>query len=78
MANVFELREAASRAFQPDIISLHIQISISYYEDRISAASERSMCCCRDRLVAAGDIYEIDGKAYFILSLLGSLDNCGH
>jgi hypothetical protein len=44
LADEFELQEAASDAFPPEITSSHIRTSVSKYEDEMSAASERSVC----------------------------------
>jgi hypothetical protein len=49
----FGLRATASEGFPPDITSSHIRTSVSRYEDEISAASERSVCCCCGRFIAA-------------------------
>lgn len=73
----FELREAASKAFPPEITSSHIRTSMSKYEDEMSAASMRSVCCSCGRFVAAPHIYEIDDQPDFIRLLQGSSDNCG-
>ncbi|KAH8587824.1 hypothetical protein B0O99DRAFT_640674, partial [Bisporella sp. PMI_857] len=74
----FKLREAASEAFPPKIASSHIRTSVSKYEDEMSAASLRSVCCSCGRFVAAPDIYKIDGQADFILPPQRTLDRCGH
>src|SRR5271169_7201595 len=62
----FEQREAASEAFPPEISSTHIRTAISKYEDEISAASERSVCCSCGSFVATGDIYKIDDEDDFM------------
>ena len=41
----FWLRKTASQAFPPDISSSHIRSAISRYEDAMTAASDRSICC---------------------------------
>jgi hypothetical protein len=74
----FNLREAASEAFPPEIAPSHIRTSVSKYENEMSAASERSVCCCCGRLIAAGDICEVDDEADFSLPPRHSLDHCGH
>jgi hypothetical protein len=74
----FKLREAASEAFPPKIASSHIRTSVSKYEDEMSAASLRSVCCSCGRFVAAPDIYKIDGQADFILPPQRTLDRCGY
>src|SRR5271156_2660258 len=72
----FEQREAASEAFPPEISSSHIRTSISKYEDEMSAASERSVCCSCGRFVATTDIYEIDEDDFILQQR--DLDQCGH
>jgi hypothetical protein len=74
----FKLRETASEAFPPRITSSQIRASVSKYEDEISAASERSVCCCCGRLIAAGDVYQIHDEACAILPPDRTLDHCGH
>ena len=73
----FGLRAAASEDFPPDITSSHIRASVRRYEDEISSASERSVCCCCGRLIATGDIYEVRDEACLILPLQHTLDHCG-
>lgn len=63
----FGFRAAASEDFPPDITSSHIRTSVSRYEDEMSSAAERSVCCCCGRFIAAGDIYEVRNEARFIL-----------
>jgi len=74
----FNLREAASKAFPPEITSSYIRTSVSKYENEMSAVSQRFVCCCCGRLIAARDIYEVGDEADFILSPRHSLDHCGH
>jgi hypothetical protein len=74
----FELRRTSSEAFPPEITSSQIRASVGRYEDEMSAASEKSVCCCCGRLIAAGDIYEIHDEAHFILPPQRTLDRCGH
>lgn len=74
----FDLRKAASAAFPPEITSSHIRTAVSKYEDELSAASERLVCCSCGRFVAMSDIYEINDHADFILPLHRTLDHCGH
>jgi hypothetical protein len=73
----FELRAAAAEAFPPDITSSHIWTSVSRYENKISSASERSVCCCCGGLIATGDIYKVRDEARLILPLQHTLDHCG-
>ena len=44
----------------------------------MSAASERSVCCCCGRLIAPRDIYEIYDEAHFILPPQRILDHCSY
>jgi hypothetical protein len=74
----FNLREAASEEFPPEIVPSHIRTSVNKYENEMSAASERSVCCCCGRLIATGDIYKIHDEAHFILPPQRILDRCGH
>jgi hypothetical protein len=74
----FDFRQAASKAFPLEIASSHIRASVGKYEDKMSATSKRSVCCCCGRLIAAGDIYKIHGKAHFILPPQRILDHYGH
>jgi hypothetical protein len=74
----FELREAASEVFPPEMTSSHIRASVTTYEDEMSATSVRSICCLYGRFVAATQIYEIDDQTDFILPPQDSLDHCGH
>ena len=74
----FKLRETASEIFPPKISPSYIRASIRKYEDEMLTASERSVCCCCGRLIAAGDIYEIYDEPHFILPLQRTLDRCGH
>ena len=73
----FKMREAASEAFPPEISYSHIRTSIGKYEDEMSAAPKRSVCCCCGKFVSTADIYQIDDANYSILPLQGSLDYCG-
>ncbi|KAH6692768.1 hypothetical protein BKA61DRAFT_714688 [Leptodontidium sp. MPI-SDFR-AT-0119] len=74
----FDLQAAASQSFPQEITSSHIRASVSKYEDEMSAASERSVCCCCGRLIATGDVYKIDDEADFTLPPQRILDRCGH
>jgi hypothetical protein len=74
----FDIRQAASEAFPLEITSSHIRTSVGRYEDEISAASERSVCCCCGRWATAGDIYKISEQNDFILPPEGHLDRCGY
>jgi hypothetical protein len=73
----FELRITASKAFPLSITSSYIRASITKYEDNMSVVSERSVCCCCSKLIAAGDIYEIYDGVHFILLPQRLLDRCG-
>ena len=72
----FKLREVASGEFPPEISSSHIRSSISRYEDEMSAASERSICCSCGSFFA-GHVYQLDDQDDFILLHQTSLDRCG-
>jgi hypothetical protein len=74
----FELRAAASEAFPLEITSSHIRTSVGRYEDEMSRASERSVCCCCGRWATAGDAYEIGHQSHFTLPPQRTLDHCGH
>ena len=73
----FELNRAALEEFPLDITSSYIRSSISRYEDEISAASKRSICCSCGKFIAIADVYRIDDKNDLILLLQGNLDNYG-
>lgn len=74
----FDLREAASEAFPPEIASSHFRTSVGKYEDEMSAASEKPVLCSCGRFVAGPDIYEVNDQADFILPPQRTLDRCGH
>jgi len=74
----FASREAASEAFPQQLTPSHIRVSIGKYEDEMSAAPLRSVCCFCGRFVAAADIYEVDDQLDFILPPRRILDHCGH
>jgi hypothetical protein len=74
----FRLRETASEEFPPGIAASHIRSSIGRYEDEMSAASERSICCSCGIFVPTGDIYNMDDRHGFIQLQEGRLDECGH
>ena len=73
----FKLREAASQAFSPEISFSNIRTSVGKYEDEMSAAPKRSVCCCCGKFVSMLDIYQIDNANDSILHLQDSLDDCG-
>jgi hypothetical protein len=52
----FEFREAASEAFPKETASERIRAYVRKYEDEISAASLRYVCCSCGRFVCAQDI----------------------
>lgn len=74
----FKQRETASQAFPPEISSSHIRSSISRYEDEISAASERAICCSCGSFVPKENVYEIGDQDDFILQEQSRLDQCGN
>ncbi|KAH6714618.1 hypothetical protein BKA61DRAFT_605569 [Leptodontidium sp. MPI-SDFR-AT-0119] len=55
----FELRKAASQTFPLQIASSYIRTSVAKYDDELSAASLRSVCCSCGRSVAAPDIIRL-------------------
>jgi hypothetical protein len=55
----FNRQEAASEVFPPKISSSHIRTSVSKYEDEMSTASKRSVCCSCGKLVPTTDVYGI-------------------
>ena len=73
----FKQHETASQEFPPEISSLHIRSAISRYEDGMSAASQRSVCCSCGKIFA-GHIYQIDDQDEFIRTHRTSLDRCGY
>jgi hypothetical protein len=73
----FRLREIASQEFPPDIPSTHIRSSVSKYENEMSAASQRSICCSCGKFFA-GHIYQIDNEDNFIQTHQDNLDRCGY
>ena len=72
-----EARAVASDAFPSDISCSQIRASVARYEDEISAATKRCVCCSCGELVSDIDIYRVDNEDPLLLSLLGSLDPCG-
>jgi len=73
----FNIREVASRQFPPEISPSHIRSSIGKFEDEMSAAAQKSICCSCGRFFS-GHIYRIDDKDNFIQTHQVSLDCCGH
>ena len=73
----FVLQQAASEAFPPEISSSHIRMSVSKYEDEMSAASKTSVCCSCGELVPTTDLHQIDDSSHLIERLQGCLDICG-
>src|SRR5438046_3073839 len=69
--------EAASQTFPPEISSSHIRTSVRKYEDEMSAAPKRSVCCRCGKFIATADIYRIYDANDSLLPLQDSLDNCG-
>ncbi|OKP14757.1 hypothetical protein PENSUB_7469, partial [Penicillium subrubescens] len=67
----------ASDAFPPDISCSYIRASVARYEDEISAAAKRCVCCSCGELVPDTDIYHAHNEDPLLLLLLGSLDPCG-
>jgi hypothetical protein len=73
----FKQRETASQEFPPEISPSHIRSSISLYDDEMSAASQRSICCSCGKIFT-GYIYQIGSHDDFIQTHQTSLDRCGH
>jgi hypothetical protein len=49
------------KTFPPEIASSHIRTSVNKYEDEMSAALQRSVCCSCGKFIAGRDIYEVEG-----------------
>ena len=73
----FKLQESASQQFPSEISSLHIQSSISKYENEMMTACERSICCCCGGFFD-DCINKIDDQNDFIQLYRPSLDSCGY
>ena len=78
LADEFEKREAASKAFLPEITSSNIQTSVSKYESEMLEATKKSVCCSCGILVATADVCQINENDDLIQPLQGLLDHCGH
>ena len=78
LENEFKRRETASQQFPPEISPSNIRFAISKYEDEMSAASERAVCCSCGSFVARGDIHEINEQDDIIQLQQSCLDHCGH
>ena len=74
----FQLCKTASQAFPPDISSSHIHSAISRYEDAMTAASDRSICCSCSRFFPTTDIWKISELDDLLQLLEGHLDECGY
>jgi hypothetical protein len=72
-----EARAVASDAFPPVISYSHIRASVARYEDEISSASMKSICCSCGKLVPSTNIYRVDNDDPLLLPLEGILDTCG-
>jgi Domain of unknown function (DUF6570) len=73
----FEQHKIASQEFPPEITSSHIRSSISLYEDEMSAASQKSICCSCGKFFT-GYVYQFDNHDNFVQTHLHNLDRCGH
>ena len=73
----YKLQESASQEFPSEISLLHIRSSVSKYEDEMTAACERSICCCCGEFFG-GCTYQIDDLDDFIHLHRPSLDSCGY
>jgi hypothetical protein len=74
----FEINQAASERFPPEITSSNISTSVSKYEDEMLDVSKRYVCCSCSKLVAIADVYEIHDNDDLVQLLQGLLDHCGH
>jgi len=72
----FEQHKIASQEFPPKISPFHIRSSISLYEDEMSAASQKSICCSCGKFFT-GYVYQFENHDNFIQTHLTSLDRCG-
>ena len=72
-----EARAVASDAFPPEISCSHSRASVTRYEDEISAASKKSICCSCGKLVPDASIYHVFNDAPLLLPFEGILDTCG-
>ena len=77
LQNEFDLQHAASAEFPPEITSSHIRASITAYEDEMSAASQKSVCCCCGMFCPTADIYQIGVGNESLTRLNGTLGDCG-
>jgi hypothetical protein len=69
-----ENRAVASDAFPPEISCSHIRTSVARFEDEISAAAKRRVCCSCGKLVPNTNIYHVDNDDPLLLPLEGALD----
>jgi hypothetical protein len=75
----FKLRKTASQDFPPDISPSHIRSAISKYEDAMTAAYTKSICCSCGGFVPTTDIRKIGERNVDLLQPLeGHLDQCGY
>jgi len=72
----FKRREKASQQFPPEISLSHIRIAIRRFEDKMFAASKRSICSSCGRFVPSAEVYEVDDQDDRIQQM--RLDQCGH
>ncbi|OKO94694.1 ATP-dependent DNA helicase pfh1 [Penicillium subrubescens] len=72
-----DARSAASNAFPPEVSSSHVRTSIARYEEEISAAANRDVCCSCGKLVPKSNIYNVHDMDPLLLPLRGALDTCG-
>lgn len=77
LGDELETRAVASDAFPPEISSSHIRASVARYEDFISAAAKRSVCCSCGKFVPNPNVHQVDNEDPLLLPLKGLLDTCG-
>ncbi|KAL6405631.1 hypothetical protein AUP68_11392, partial [Ilyonectria robusta] len=77
LCDELETRATASDAFPPEISFSHIRAAVARYEDQISAAAERGVCCSCGKFVPITDIYRAENGDPMLQPLEGALDNCG-
>jgi hypothetical protein len=77
MRDKLEAPAVASDAFPPVISYSHIRSSVGRYEDEISAASMKSICCSCGKLVPSTNIYRVGNSDPLLLPVEGIFDTCG-
>ena len=72
----YEARAAASDIFPPEISSTHIRASVARYEEKISTAAKRGVCCCCGKFVSITDIHQLESDDPILQPVKGDLDHC--